>query len=163
MCIFWFEIRYGSSPGNTPLSRYGNWANFGKFSYSFSSKFYTNLQSPVERLKIGPWQQNVFFHDPHVDSQVLSYSSPFPDEKTEILPTLILLGIILDLTCLAINFGNVLGWRKISKTEWWKFERNRTSNKKVMVALKLRSLRLCKFQIGNCVSKLWPMARTTFS
>ena len=43
----------------------------------------------VERLKIGPWQQNVFFHDPHVDSQVLSYSSPFPNVKTEILPTLL--------------------------------------------------------------------------
>ena len=57
---------------------------FGKSSYSFSSKFYTMLQSPVEGLKIGPWRKNFLkevFYDPRTNSLVLSYNSSFPNEK----------------------------------------------------------------------------------
>ena len=90
MCILPFQIRYRSYPGATPLSRYRKRAHFGKISYSFSLKFYTNLQSPVARLKLGPWRKNDFFHDPLVGPQVLSWHSPFLDEKTEILPTLVI-------------------------------------------------------------------------
>ena len=43
-----------SSPGDTPLSRYRKRAHFGKISYRFILKFYTNLQSPVARLKLSP-------------------------------------------------------------------------------------------------------------
>ena len=87
MCILRFEIRYGSSPGDTTLSRYSKRAHFDEISYSFGLKFYTNLQSPVARLKL---RKNVVFHDLLVDPQVLRWRPPFPDEKTEILPTLII-------------------------------------------------------------------------
>ena len=31
-------------------------------------------------------EKMIFFHDPLIDSQVLSFIFPSPDEKTEILP-----------------------------------------------------------------------------